>query len=153
MCKEVQQKAGKCTPVGYAGLDNQKWYIYGRWNGEYYLRPKNSDKVLDVSNNGNAIGTNVQIWDKNDTAAQRFSIYKHPKAGSSVLTVSAGDSNTFSTLSWTAASDTTSYNVRITMKNESTGEYAPYRDFGKRQELHSTGFAGRELSCVCRFLQ
>ncbi len=84
MCREVQQKAGKCTPCG----DTQGWitksrYIYGRWNGEYYLRPKNSDKVLDVSNNGNAIGTNVQIWDKNDTAAQRFSIYKHPKAGSS----------------------------------------------------------------------
>jgi len=125
------ESGGNVHLWGYAGLDNQKWYIYGRWNGEYYLRPKNSDKVLDVSNNGNAIGTNVQIWDKNDTAAQRFSIYKHPKAGSSVLTVSAGDSNTFSTLSWTAASDTTSYNVRITMKNESTGEYAPYRDFWK----------------------
>ena len=100
------------------GGTNQRWFILGRWNGEYYLCPKNSNKVLDVYNGNDTIGTNVQIWEKNDSTAQQFSIYEQPKAGVSVLSVAI--SNSLAMLSWTASTNTDTYNIRI--KNTSTGE-------------------------------
>ena len=120
------ENGGNVHVYEYVGLDNQKWYIYGKWNGEYFLRPKNSNKTLDVSNGGNAIGTNVQIWDRYDCAAQKFSLYEQPKAGSSVLSVSAGDSDTATIISWTTASNATHYNIALSVKDEASGEYRSY---------------------------
>ncbi len=112
-----------CT---YNGSDAQKWYIYGRWSGEYVLRPKLCDKVLDVTGNGNAVGTNVQIWDYNGSNAQKFAIYPFEKAGSSVLSVIAGDSATETKFTWAAASGATLYNLRI--KSGVPGNTASYQD-------------------------
>lgn len=112
-----------CT---YNGSDAQKWYIYGRWSGEYVLRPKLCDKVLDVTGNGNAVGTNVQIWDYNGGNAQKFAIYPAEKAGSSVLSVIAGDSATETKFTWAAASGATLYNLRI--KSGVPGNTASYQD-------------------------
>lgn len=97
----------------YMNADNQKWYIYGRWSGEYYIRPKNSDKVLDVKSGSNTVGTNVEIWTKNETSAQQFAIYKVPSAQSSNISVSAGDSKTNTTFSWNKADNSNIYSLRI----------------------------------------
>ena len=97
----------------YRNADNQKWYIYGRWSGEYYIRPKNSDKVLDVKSGSNTVGTNVEIWTKNETSAQQFAIYKVPSAQSSNISVSAGDSKTNTTFSWNKADNSNIYSLRI----------------------------------------
>lgn len=97
----------------YWGHDAQKWYIYGRWSGEYVLRPKLCDKVLDVQGGYNNYGTNIQLWTYNNTAAQNFAIYTFEPAGSSVINAKYSDSNSDTKISWTAASNATSYNLRI----------------------------------------
>ena len=126
------ENGGNVHVYEYVGLDNQKWYIYGKWNGEYFLRPKNSNKTLDVNNGGNAIGTNVQIWEHYNNAAQKFSLYEQPKAGTSVLSVSAGDSDTDTILSWTTASNAAHYNITLYEKDELSGEYRLYQNFWKK---------------------
>lgn len=61
------------------GFDAQKWFIYGRWSGEYYLRPKCSTRVLDVKNGDNCVGADLQMYELNYTDAQKFAIYKTDK--------------------------------------------------------------------------
>lgn len=61
------------------GSDAQKWFIYGRWSGEYYLRPKCSTRVLDVKNGDNCVGADLQMYELNYTDAQKFAIYKTDK--------------------------------------------------------------------------
>ncbi len=123
----ADKSAGTNVQVcSYNGSDAQKWYIYGSCSGEYVFRPKLCDKVLDVSGNGNAVGTNVQIWDYNGSNAQKFAIYPFEKAGSSVLSVIAGDSATETKFTWAAASGATLYNLRI--KSGVPGNTASYQD-------------------------
>lgn len=102
------QNGGNVCVKNYSGLDSQKWFIYGRWSGEWYLRPKNSDKVLNVGSDGNA-----QIWAKNDSAAQKMALYKFEKVGASTISVSKGDSAIETSFVWSAVTNTTHYNLRI----------------------------------------
>ena len=53
----------------------QSWYIYGV-SGAYYFRSKCTDCVMDVSGGYTEDGTNVQMYTKNDTTAQKFQIWK-----------------------------------------------------------------------------
>ena len=55
--------------------DFQSWYICGE-SGAYYLKPKNSNKVLDITSGSVSDGANVQIYDWNGTTAQKFQIWK-----------------------------------------------------------------------------
>ena len=55
--------------------DFQSWYIFGE-SGAYYLKPKNSNKVLDITSGSVNDGANVQIYDWNGTTAQKFQIWK-----------------------------------------------------------------------------
>lgn len=60
------------------GTDNgaQRWYIYGN-QAARRLVPKNApDKCLDCATGSAASGTNIQIYEWNQTAAQVFSIYE-----------------------------------------------------------------------------
>ena len=69
------------------GSDAQKWFIYGRWSGEYYLQPKCSTRVLDVKNGDNCADADLQIYDLNYTDAQKFAIYKTDKPEPTVTSV------------------------------------------------------------------
>ena len=68
---------GNVTVQTWTGADNQRWIFtknssdnyYEIRNGQYY------QKVLDVSNGSDKDGANLQIWEDNDTASQRFGIY------------------------------------------------------------------------------
>lgn len=97
----------------YWSNQNQQWFIYGRWSGEYVLKPKHCDKVLDVYNNESAVGTKVHLWSYNQTNAQKFAIYKFDKVGSTSIKVSAGNSETKTTFSWSKAANATLYNLKI----------------------------------------
>jgi Surface antigen len=60
------------------GTDNgaQKWYIYGN-QAARRLVPKNApDKCLDCATGSAAAGTNIQIFEWNQSEAQVFSIYE-----------------------------------------------------------------------------
>ena len=71
-----------CSPNGglaqskkYNGSNTQKWYIFGRWSGEYYFKPKSVNIVLDVK--GNIVsGDKVQVTNLNYSDSQKFAIYK-----------------------------------------------------------------------------
>lgn len=55
----------------------QKWAITGDSNSGYVIQSSCSDKVLDVVNaNLTVPGAKIQIWDRNDTAAQRWYFIK-----------------------------------------------------------------------------
>ena len=83
--KIINCKTGKALDSGgangnvytYDDCDNdyQSWYICGE-SGAYYLKPKNSDKVLDITSGSVNDGANVQIYDWNGTTAQKFQIWK-----------------------------------------------------------------------------
>ena len=68
---------GNVTVQTWTGADNQRWIFtknssdnyYEIRNGQYY------QKVLDVSNGSDKDGANLQIWEDNDTASQRFGIF------------------------------------------------------------------------------
>ena len=83
--KIINCKTGKALDSGgangnvytYDDCDNdyQSWYICGE-SGAYYLKPKNSDKVLDITSGSVNDGANAQIYDWNGTTAQKFQIWK-----------------------------------------------------------------------------
>ena len=55
--------------------DSQKWYIYDAGN-KYIFRQIQSEQVMDLDNGGYAKGTNIQVYDFNNTSAQFFKIEK-----------------------------------------------------------------------------
>lgn len=83
--KIINCKTGKALDSGgangnvytYDDCDNdyQSWYICGE-SGAYYLKPKNSNKVLDITSGSVSDGANVQIYDWNGTTAQKFQIWR-----------------------------------------------------------------------------
>ena len=97
----------------YNGSDNQKFYIYGRWSGEYIIKPKCASRVVDVNGGKNNPGDNVQLWDLNYSTAQMYAIWKLKNPGKSTLTVNPGTSLTTTTLSWKKTEDTKRYEVKI----------------------------------------
>ena len=66
--------SGASIVVSHDGVDlSQKWCIY-RGNKGYMLRPMRSDKVMDLDGGGYAAGTNIQLYEHNDTSPQYFNI-------------------------------------------------------------------------------
>ncbi len=53
----------------------QRWFIY-KINGNYVFRPSHSDRVMDLNGGGFAAGTNLQLYDYNESTAQTFKITK-----------------------------------------------------------------------------
>jgi hypothetical protein len=69
----------------------QKWCIYQRADGTYYLMPKSSaTRVLDIANNKTSDGTNIRLYASNDSEAQKLTIVKASSA--SAANVNLGDS-------------------------------------------------------------
>jgi len=63
--------------TSYTGSNAQHWYVYGAANGQYIIRNKASEFVLNVHNAYSAAGTNLQIWKYTDSGAERMTIEKH----------------------------------------------------------------------------
>ena len=56
----------------YNDEDNQQWKIEIAGNGYYKIKSKSTGLYMDVSGNGTANGTNIGIYEGNDTTAQIF---------------------------------------------------------------------------------
>ena len=99
------------TTDKYTGNTNQRFYIYGRWSGEYLLRPASSqERVLNVNGN-NEIGDLINIWEHNDGDQQRFGVYKYNGASEATLDYSLSNKET--TLTWNQTEYTKSYDIEI----------------------------------------
>ncbi len=106
----------------FNGGDNQKWYIYGRWSGEYYFRPKSATRVLDVYGGKNVVGDNLNLWDLNYSPAQKFAIYKHDVPGAAKLTCTPGTSAAPTEFRWSETTETKTYTLRIYKGEHWVGE-------------------------------
>lgn len=107
---------------------NQKWFIY-KYGARFVFRPACSDTmVLDLSGDYEDDGTPIQIWEKNDSDAQIFDIWKFSSPGSSKLSATAGTASTNTKFSWTKSSDTEKYYLKI-WKNKAW-EGASYKEIG-----------------------
>ncbi len=60
----------------YENIDSQKWYIYGRWSGEYSFKPKSSNYVLSVEEDSFELGNNICVSKLNYTSDQKYAIYE-----------------------------------------------------------------------------
>lgn len=59
----------------YGGGTNQQWMLNDAGNGYYEIIPRMSNSIcLDVSGADSAEGTNVQIWERNQTDAQKWKL-------------------------------------------------------------------------------
>jgi hypothetical protein len=56
--------------------DSQKWVFEKQSDGSYMIKDKNSGLYLDVYGCLVENGTNVQLWEQNDSGAQNFFIYE-----------------------------------------------------------------------------
>ena len=66
------------TNIGVWDASNvnfQEWFVYGE-SGSYYLRPNCSEGVLDMAGGSFYEGVNAQIFEKNDSDAQKYQIWK-----------------------------------------------------------------------------
>ncbi len=101
------------------GGDNQRWFIYGQGGG-YVIRPKNSStRVIDLTSGSTESGTQVQLYDRNNTYAQIFAIYKENdvQLKAPTLKVSAGNSATNTTFTWNEVYGELRYDVKIMNSN------------------------------------
>jgi hypothetical protein len=58
----------------------QRWYVLQRDDGSILLKAACASGNLDLQGGSQSIGTNVQMWEGNNTSAQRYSIYQiYPK--------------------------------------------------------------------------
>lgn len=57
------------------GNESQKWYIYGRWSGEYFIKPKNADTILTVAGDTCTHENPTILSDLTWSENQKFSIY------------------------------------------------------------------------------
>ena len=65
-------KDGNVIQSTYIGSDAQKWEIMDAGNGYYHIISKLDGRYLDVDNAQTANGTNVKVYEANDSDAQRF---------------------------------------------------------------------------------
>lgn len=60
----------------YNDLPTQQWIIEVVGNGYYKIKLRDSNKCMDVKSNGTANGTNIGLYEDNNTNAQAFSFIK-----------------------------------------------------------------------------
>lgn len=101
--------------VGVVNSNNstaQRWFIRGE-SGAYYLNPKCSELVLDVNGACSDDGTNVQIWTKNGTVAQKFQIWKLDRPSKTNVKYTVGTTYTPTSIWWDKTNNTNSYDLKL----------------------------------------
>ncbi|MCM1180413.1 MAG: leucine-rich repeat protein [Clostridium sp.] len=77
-------------PFAANGGNNQKWYICASGNS-YKLVPQYAGNLaMDVTGAGTADNTNIELYEANESVAQRFSIYKVSHSNLSGIAFSSG---------------------------------------------------------------
>ncbi len=67
---------GKAEGVLSCSSEMSEWVFTRQADGSYMIKDKNSGLYLDVYGCHVEIGTNVQLWEQNDSGAQNFFIYE-----------------------------------------------------------------------------
>ena len=71
-CPSSGQNVMQCTSLGFS---SEEWKIKDAGNGYYYLTPRwNEALCLDVSEGSSKNGTNVQVYDANQSNAQKWKL-------------------------------------------------------------------------------
>ncbi|MCH5212063.1 MAG: RICIN domain-containing protein [Oscillospiraceae bacterium] len=99
--------------------NNQRFCFYKQGNG-FVIRPKSSsNRVLDCTEGGTADGTQIQIYDRNNTSAQIFGVYyaNDVQLKAPTLSVSVNRENSTATFNWNEVYGEKRYDVKI-WKNE-----------------------------------
>lgn len=108
---ESKDKGANIGAQDYWGGTSQQWYIYGEL-GQYVLRAKNTQYVMDVSDNNNSDGTNIATWESNNTSAQKFHLaWADMKAP--ILSVKVGNSNSETKLVWEGGTYANGHDIKI----------------------------------------
>ena len=125
-CMEVHNfESSNGTNVEMHHYDNnsaQHWYIYGE-SSQYIFRAECGDNVLDLSGGaeGAGNGTNLQMWENNETNAQKFQLWildKPNLQAPDVIVQNYLDENDNNIkLSWNGCNDATGYDIRILDEN------------------------------------
>lgn len=127
--KIISAETGKVLDVETAGDENglsihtyedvsgknQRWALLEQ-NGGYLLHPCHStNRVLDLNGNNTNDGSKIQIWDKNNSSAQIFAIYKGDEVQlkASSLTAQAGISSGYTTFDWSNVYGAKRYDIKI----------------------------------------
>ena len=76
---EVDGNNVKCYN-GDGSTKAQRWFIIKVSDDKYTLRPLGCSKVMDLTGNKTADGTNIEVFTSNNTAAQIFNVYKLDKS-------------------------------------------------------------------------
>lgn len=95
---------------GYHGGKAQQWGIYGSANN-YFLSAACTDCVVDVYNADTADGTNIWMYSRNDSIAQKYTIEKVSAPAKIAVTISENGKK--SVFSWPKASNATAYDLKI----------------------------------------
>ena len=107
---------------GWNGNTAQRWFIYGS-SGEYKLKAACGNNALDMRGGPDEAtdGTNLNMWEDNGTAAQKFQIWKlEPNLGTTAASVEKygdADGNNVK-ISWNSCNNATGYDIRIFNENE-----------------------------------
>ncbi len=126
---------------------NQRWFIHSASNGGYTIRAAYCNLVFDSAGGRDTAGNNIQLYERNNTAAQVFAIYnltndgvhyKKPSPPDKVKVSVTNNSNGSTTFSWTTAKlngqfDRREYDVRI---YDSKGAMV-YKTFGVLKTNHT----------------
>ena len=96
----------------------QRWFIYGN-SGQYKFRAACGNNVLDLTGGSQSAtdGTNLEMWEKNGTDAQDFSIWvlEKPELGVANAEVASygDDAGNNIKITWNNCDNNTGYDVRI----------------------------------------
>lgn len=112
----------------YNGNTAQRWNIYGE-SANYKFKALCGENYLDLAGGTEhaSDGTNIQMWEKNDSAAQKFQIWKldapvleKPVVFSQAYMDDNGNNIKFT---WNACNDATGYDVRVFKEDENEAVY------------------------------
>ena len=112
---EIQYESKECNANieagDYWGGNHQRWYVYGE-AGQYKLKAKNTEYVMDVVSNGNNDGTNIATYTFNNSGAQKFH-FAWVDLKPATLKVNTGSSKSLTTFTWNEVAYTDMYDVKI----------------------------------------
>lgn len=112
----------------YNGNTAQRWNIYGE-SANYKFKALCGDNYLDLTGGTEhaSDGTNIEMWESNDTGAQKFQIWKlsTPTLDKPVVSCQAyaDDKGNNVKFTWNACDDATGYDIRVFRENESEAAY------------------------------
>lgn len=111
------------------GGNYQQWYLIPQGNGYVFLSKHftNLNRVMDLRNGSISDGTAIQIYERNNTDAQIWSVYAGPEIQlkPTNLTVTAGTSSTATSFNWDTKYGVARYDLKI-WENHVDKNISPY---------------------------